>query len=111
MCVRLVVMLAMLAAPGPGGQTAADNGILVTQMLDGITKSPESTAIRGVLTLLVVIIALTGGRWLASAAGRVPVRVPEGVESRLRHARRRSDDVNTVRTDFSAWVGRVTTIC
>jgi small conductance mechanosensitive channel len=64
-----------------------------------------------VLTLLVVIIALTGGRWLASVAGRVPVRVPVGVESRLRHAGRRADDVSTVQTDFSAWVGRVTTVC
>jgi small-conductance mechanosensitive channel len=108
---RLVVILSTLAATPTGGQTTADSSNLLTQFMDGITKSPESTAIRGVLTLLVVIIALTGGRWLASVAGRVPVRVPVGVESRLRHAGRRADDVSTVRTDFSAWVGRVTTIC
>ncbi|HKB46363.1 MAG TPA: mechanosensitive ion channel family protein [Ktedonobacterales bacterium] len=107
MFVRLVVMLDLLATPTPGGQTAASNGGL----FDGIIKSPESTAIRGVLTLLVVVIALTGGRWLASVAGRVPVRVPVGVQSRLRHAGRRADDVSTVQTDFSSWVGRVTTVC
>jgi small-conductance mechanosensitive channel len=111
MFVRLVVMLDLLATPTPGGQSATDNSNLVTNFMNGITTSPESTAIRGVLTLLVVIIALTGGRWLASVAGRVPVRVPVGVQSRLRHAGRRADDVSTVQTDFSAWVGRVTTIC
>jgi small conductance mechanosensitive channel len=111
MFIRLVVMLDMLASPGTGSQATADNSNLMTRILNGITTSPDSTAIRGVLTLLVVIIALTGGRWLASVAGRVPVRVPVGVESRLRYAGRRSDDVNTVRTDFSAWVGRVTTVC
>jgi small-conductance mechanosensitive channel len=111
MFLRLVVMLVMLAAPAPGGQGPTSNSDLLTSVVDGIIKSPESTAIRGVLTLLVVVIALTGGRWLASVAGRVPVRVPVGVESRLRHAGRRTDDVSTVQTDFSAWVGRVTTVC
>ena len=111
MFLRLVVMLDLLATPTAGGQTTADNSNLMTRILNGITTSPDSTAIRGVLTLLVVIIALTGGRWLASVAGRVPVRVPVGVESRLRHAGRRADDVSTVQTDFSAWVGRVTTVC
>jgi small conductance mechanosensitive channel len=111
MFLRLVVILDPLATPTPGGQSAADTSNLVTQFTTGITSSPGGTAIRGVLTLLVVVIALTGGRWLASVAGRVPVRVPVGVESRLRHAGRRADDVNTVQTDFSAWVGRVATIC
>jgi small conductance mechanosensitive channel len=111
MFIRLVVMLDPLATPTPGGQTTADNSNLMTRILNGITTSPDSTAIRGVLTLLVVIIALTGGRWLASVAGRVPVRVPVGVESRLRHAGRRADNVSTVQTDFSSWVGRITTVC
>src|SRR5260370_26257304 len=70
MLVRLVVMLDPLATPTPGGQTPTSNSGLFTGMMDGITKSPESTAIRGVLTLLVVVIALIGGRWLASVAGR-----------------------------------------
>ncbi|HZC79529.1 MAG TPA: mechanosensitive ion channel family protein, partial [Ktedonobacterales bacterium] len=87
------------------------NGDLITGIMNGITKSPESTAIRGALTLLLVIAALTGGRRLASVAGRVPVRVPVRVESRLRHVGRRADDVSTVQTDFSAWVGRITTVC
>jgi small-conductance mechanosensitive channel len=111
MFIRLVVILSTPAATPTSSQTAADNSNLMTRILNGITTSPDSTAIRGVLTLLVVIIALTGGRWLASVAGRVPVRVPVGVESRLRHAGRRADDVNTVQTDFSAWVGRITTVC
>lgn len=111
MFVPLVVMLETLAAPGPGGQGPTNNSDLLTSLVDGIIKSPESTAIRGVLTLLVVVTALTGGRWLASVAGRVPVRVPVGVESRLRHAGRRTDDVSSVQTDFSSWVGRITTVC
>jgi small conductance mechanosensitive channel len=111
MFIRLVVILSTPAATPTSSQTAADNSNLMTRILNGITTSPDSTAIRGVLTLLVVIIALTGGRWLASVAGRVPVRVPVGVESRLRHAGRRADDVSTVQTDFSSWVGRITTVC
>jgi small conductance mechanosensitive channel len=111
MFLRLVVMLDLLATPTPGGPSDAGTGNLVTQFTDGITKSPGGTAIRGALTLLAVVIALTGGRWLASLAGRVPVRVPVGVESRLRHAGRRADDVSTVQTDFSSWVGRITTVC
>jgi small conductance mechanosensitive channel len=111
MFIRLAMILSTSAATPTSGQSDAGTGNLVTQFTDGITKSPGGTAIRGALTLLAVVIALTGGRWLASVAGRVPVRVPVGVESRLRHAGRRADDVSTVRTDFSAWVGRVTTVC
>src|SRR5260370_37146979 len=100
MLVRLVVMLDPLATPTPGGQTPTSNSGLFTGMMDGITKSPESTAVRGVLTLLVVVIALIGGRWLASVAGRVPVRGPGGVESRRRPAGRASGGCSTAPPHF-----------
>src|SRR5262245_14817633 len=80
---------------------------LINQIINSISTTPENVAIKGALTLLVVLLALTGGRWLSSAAGRVPVRV----ESRLRRTGGRAENVSSARTRFSAWIGRLTTVC
>lgn len=86
----------------------ADSGWL-TSVQTYINQHPDAVAVRAGLTLLIVFVAIAGGRWLAGMATAVPVRVDT---KRLRAGKitgkTKGRQVEETHTGLSRWLGRLT---
>ncbi len=99
-----MLVLDALASPSSLAWVAADLTQTIQSYLTTIQNDPVPTVIRLVLTLIVVMAALLGGRWLSNLVRRVPV----GVETKGGKRGTRGGDVSDARTGLSRWLGRLT---
>jgi small-conductance mechanosensitive channel len=100
-----MLVLDALASTSTTQPTLTELPGAIQEALAAFQQDPGPPTVRLALTLLALVVALTGGRWLAGLASRVPV----GVELKLgRNGRSQGADVASARTGLSRWTGRLT---
>ncbi len=81
-----------------------DDGDMTMALAD--LAGPNGVTVRGLLTLVVLLIALLAGRWLGRLASRAPVE-DQGKEESGEHQRRGGRLMGAARTGMGPWLGRV----
>src|SRR5262245_16032297 len=93
-----MLVLDTLVLATPTQPTLTELPDAIQSALDAFNHDPGPPTVRLALTLLALVVALTGGRWLAGLASRVPV----GVELKLsRNGRSQGTDITSARTGLS----------